>query len=59
PVFHGRTKHIKIRYHYIREMVSEGTLSLKKILGAKNPVDMRTKVVTMEKLMLCATSIGL
>ncbi|GKC72575.1 retrovirus-related pol polyprotein from transposon TNT 1-94, partial [Tanacetum coccineum] len=59
PVVHGRTKHIKIRYHYIRELVSEGTLSLKKILGAKNPIDMLTKVVTTEKLMLCAASTGL
>ncbi|GKD07018.1 retrovirus-related pol polyprotein from transposon TNT 1-94 [Tanacetum coccineum] len=59
PVFHGRTKHIKIRYHYIRELVSEGTLSLKKILGAKNPADMLTKVVTTEKLKLCAAFIGL
>ncbi|GJR87473.1 retrovirus-related pol polyprotein from transposon TNT 1-94 [Tanacetum coccineum] len=59
PVFHGRTKHIKIRYHYIRELVSEGTLSLKKILGAKNPADMLTKVVTTEKLKLCAASTGL
>ncbi|GKD72256.1 hypothetical protein Tco_1330538, partial [Tanacetum coccineum] len=50
PVFHGRTKHIKIRYHYIRELVSEGTLSLKKIRGAKNPADMLTKVVTTEKI---------
>ncbi|GJX06270.1 retrovirus-related pol polyprotein from transposon TNT 1-94 [Tanacetum coccineum] len=58
-VFHGRTKHIKIRYHYIRELVSEGTLSLKKILGAKNPADMLTKVVTTEKLKLCAASTGL
>ncbi|GKE71905.1 hypothetical protein Tco_1529977 [Tanacetum coccineum] len=54
PVFHGRMKHIKIRYHYIRELVSEGTLSLKKILGAKNPADMLSKVVTIEKLKLCA-----
>ncbi|GKF07870.1 hypothetical protein Tco_0042094, partial [Tanacetum coccineum] len=46
PVFHGRTKHIKIRYHSIRELVSEGTLSLKKILGSKNPADMLTNVVT-------------
>ncbi|GJZ80925.1 retrovirus-related pol polyprotein from transposon TNT 1-94 [Tanacetum coccineum] len=59
PVFHGRTKHIKIRYHYIRELVSEGTLSLKKILGAKNPADMLTKVVTTKKLKLCASSTGL
>ncbi|GJQ89640.1 retrovirus-related pol polyprotein from transposon TNT 1-94 [Tanacetum coccineum] len=59
PVFHGRTKHIKIRYHYIRELVSEGTISLKKILRAKNPADMLTKVVTIEKLKLCAASTGL
>ncbi|GKA13746.1 retrovirus-related pol polyprotein from transposon TNT 1-94 [Tanacetum coccineum] len=58
-VFHGRTKHIKIRYHYIRELVSKGTLSLKKILRAKNPADMLTKVVTTEKLKLCAASTGL
>ncbi|GJT61415.1 retrovirus-related pol polyprotein from transposon TNT 1-94 [Tanacetum coccineum] len=59
PVFHGRTKHIKIRYHYIRELVSEGTLYLKKILRTKNPADMLTKVVTREKLKLCTASTGL
>ncbi|GKB24641.1 retrovirus-related pol polyprotein from transposon TNT 1-94 [Tanacetum coccineum] len=58
-VFHGRTKHIKIRYHYIRELVSEGMLSLKTILGAKNLADMLTKVVTTKKLKLCATLTGL
>ncbi|GKD75422.1 hypothetical protein Tco_1333704 [Tanacetum coccineum] len=59
PVFHGRTKHVKIKYHYIRELVSEETLSLKKILGAKNPADMLTKVVTTEKLKLCTASTSL
>ncbi|GJU84592.1 putative RNA-directed DNA polymerase [Tanacetum coccineum] len=59
PVFHGRTKHIKIRYYYIRELVSEGTLSLKKILGAKNLADMLTKVVTTKKLKLYAALTGL
>ncbi|GJW39590.1 retrovirus-related pol polyprotein from transposon TNT 1-94 [Tanacetum coccineum] len=59
PVFHSRRKHIKIRYRYIRELVSEGTLYLKKILGEKNPADMLTKVVTTEKLKLCAASTGL
>ncbi|GKB16362.1 retrovirus-related pol polyprotein from transposon TNT 1-94 [Tanacetum coccineum] len=44
PVFYGRTKHIKIRYHYIREVTSEGTLAFKKIIRAKNPTDMITKV---------------
>ncbi|GJU07579.1 retrovirus-related pol polyprotein from transposon TNT 1-94 [Tanacetum coccineum] len=57
--FHGRTKHIKIIYHYIRELVSEGTLSLNKILRAKNPADMLTKAVTTEKLKLYVASTGL
>ncbi|GKC93648.1 hypothetical protein Tco_1159090, partial [Tanacetum coccineum] len=50
PVFHGQTKHIKIRYHYIRELVSEGTLSLMKIHGAKNPADMFTKVGVLPEM---------
>ncbi|GKD59085.1 retrovirus-related pol polyprotein from transposon TNT 1-94 [Tanacetum coccineum] len=42
-----------------RAQTDEGTLSLKKILRAKNPADMLTKVVTTEKLKLCAASTGL
>nr|GEU63349.1 retrovirus-related Pol polyprotein from transposon TNT 1-94 [Tanacetum cinerariifolium] len=52
PMFHGQTKHIKIRYHYIRELVSEGTLSLKKILEAKNPTDMLTKAEVRENRLI-------
>lgn len=59
PVFHARTKHIQLRYHFTRELISNGTLSLKKILGSKNPADMLTKVVTNEKLKLCIASTGL
>jgi hypothetical protein len=53
PVFHSRTKHIQLKYHYIREKINDGTLSLEKILGAENPADMLTKGVTTEKLRLC------
>lgn len=59
PVFHARTKHIQLRYHFIRELISDGTLSLKKILGSRNPADMLTKVVTKEKLEFCIASTGL
>jgi hypothetical protein len=31
PVFHDRSKHIEIRYHFIRDMVQRGTLMLKYI----------------------------
>ncbi|KAI3791043.1 hypothetical protein L2E82_04591 [Cichorium intybus] len=59
PVFHSRTKHIQMRYHFIRELINDGTLNLKKILGTKNLADMFTKVVTTEKLKFCITSTGL
>ncbi|KAL8115253.1 hypothetical protein AgCh_021912 [Apium graveolens] len=48
PVFHVRTKHIQLRYHFTRELISNGTLSLKKILGSKNPADMLTKTYKSE-----------
>ncbi|GJW01949.1 retrovirus-related pol polyprotein from transposon TNT 1-94 [Tanacetum coccineum] len=43
----------------VRILISKGTLYLKKILEAKNPADMLTKVVTTKNLKLCAASTGL
>ena len=28
PVFHGRSKHIEIRYHFIRELVENGDIKM-------------------------------
>ena len=28
PVFHDKSKHIKIKYHYIRDMVQKGVVKL-------------------------------
>jgi transposase InsO family protein len=59
PAFHSRTKHIEVKYHFIRHLLEKKTLQLEKILGSKNPADMLTKVVTLEKLKLCMASAGL
>ena len=59
PVFHSRCKHIQLRYHFIRELINDGELSLLKISGSENPADMLTKTVTTDKLRLCITSAGL
>ena len=59
PAFHSRTKHIQLRYHFIRSLLDGGQLTLEKILGVKNPADMLTKGVTIEKLKLYSTSVGL
>jgi len=59
PVYHGKTKHIGMRYHFVRGLISDGTISLKNISGAENPADMFTKCVTLDKLKLCVASAGL
>ena len=59
PVYHARTKHIQLRYHFIRSALEDGALVLEKIAGSQNPADMLTKAVTIDKLKLCSTSVGL
>ena len=57
--FHSKSKHIQTKYHFIRYLVEDKLIILEKICGSKNPADMLTKGVTIEKLKLCATSVGL
>ncbi|KAL2224606.1 UNVERIFIED_CONTAM: Retrovirus-related Pol polyprotein from transposon TNT 1-94 [Sesamum indicum] len=59
PAFHSRTKHIEIKYHFIRQLLEKKALQLEKIQGEKNPADMLTKAVAMAKLKLCTASTGL
>ncbi|RVW38125.1 Retrovirus-related Pol polyprotein from transposon TNT 1-94 [Vitis vinifera] len=57
--FHSKSKHIQTKYHFIRYLVEDKLVILEKICGSKNLADMLTKGVTIEKLKLCAASIGL
>ncbi|CAA0810649.1 Unknown protein [Striga hermonthica] len=42
-VFHSRTKIIGIRYQFIRSLLEDEVLTLKKIVGSKNPRNMLMK----------------
>ncbi len=41
-------KHIDVRYHFIRQVVSDNLLELVKIDGTLNPADALTKVIPLE-----------
>ena len=58
-VFHSKSKHIQTKHHFIRYLVEDKLIILKKICGFKNLADMLTKGVTIENLKLCAALIGL
>ena len=43
PQFHGRAKHIDIRHHYVREQMSEGTVTLQYCPSYEMATDILTK----------------
>ncbi|KAJ0944585.1 putative RNA-directed DNA polymerase [Helianthus annuus] len=45
PVFHGRSKHIDIKYHFIRECVERGQISIEHISGELQKADILTKAL--------------
>ncbi|KAH9771354.1 Integrase catalytic domain-containing protein [Citrus sinensis] len=47
-VYHARTKHIDVRFHFVREIVDDGKILLQKIKTAENPADMLTKLEKAE-----------
>ena len=57
--FHSKTKHIQLKYHFIRYVLNEELLKLEEIHTSQNPTDMLTKVVTREKMISCSVLIGL
>lgn len=48
-VFHERTKHIHVRYHFIRDVIAEGDLIVTKIDTEVNPADIVTKALPGKK----------
>ena len=57
-VYHARTKHIDVRFHKIRELVSSSELLLVKVHTSKNTANMLTKPVTTEKFKHCLNLIN-
>ncbi|GJX02709.1 retrovirus-related pol polyprotein from transposon TNT 1-94 [Tanacetum coccineum] len=52
-VFHEKTKHINVRYHFIREVLEAKTVKVLKVGTKHNAVDALTKVVPGLKLQHC------
>nr|GFB28292.1 zinc finger, CCHC-type [Tanacetum cinerariifolium] len=57
PVFHGRSKHIDILYHFIRECVENGHINVEHVSGELQRADIikkalpRLKFITMQQML--------
>lgn len=58
-MFYKRTKHIDIRYHYIRGVIAKGDIKVSKISTHSNPADMMTKLVPTAKFEFCSDLVGI
>ena len=59
PKDHGKTKHIKRKFHYVRHRVEDGDILVSRISSEENPVDPFTKALSKTKHELHVRSIGL
>ncbi|XP_059627659.1 secreted RxLR effector protein 161-like [Cornus florida] len=58
-VLHSRTKHIDIRYHFLRELVEQNVVSLEKVHTYQNLADILTKPLHALKFSYLRKSIGI
>lgn len=49
PAHHGRTKHIDIRFHFIRGLISDELIALKYCKTEEQLADIFTKPLTIQK----------
>ena len=47
--FHEGTKHIDVKFHFIRDVVEQGAIKVEKVMRDDNAADLLTKIVPLVK----------
>ncbi|KAG3012430.1 hypothetical protein PC121_g15203 [Phytophthora cactorum] len=59
PTYSRRTRHIELRWHYVRDQIAKKTVELWKVKTDDNPSDMMTKTLASERFEALGKMIGL
>ena len=57
--FHSKTKHIDVRYHWMRDTLNDELFEHEKIHTNHDGSDMLTKNLPREKLEFCRSAVGM
>ena len=58
PVLHSRTKHIDIRFHFLRDNHERGHIDLIHVPSKRQTADILTKPLEQDTLLACEGSLG-
>jgi hypothetical protein len=58
PVMHGRSKHIDVRYHFLRNLTKEGTIALVHCGSQDQVADLMTKPLKLDAFLKLRTLLG-
>ncbi|GJP65055.1 hypothetical protein CLOP_g21969 [Closterium sp. NIES-67] len=59
PVLHGLTKHMKVKWHWVRSMVTSGEVELHYVKTTAQPADMMTKRLVEQQHWKCCKLAGM
>lgn len=59
PNYSRKTRHIELRWHYVRDQVSKGVVQIHKVESTDNPADLFTKALPLKPLMKFKSMIGM
>ena len=60
PCDHQRSKHIQVRYHFVRQQIEEGVIEAVKVSTELNLADVMTKALASDRhWMLCKRAAGM
>lgn len=59
PVFHGHSKHIDVRFHFIRDCMERGDIVIKHVSSDDQRVDVLTKPMSAVKFVRMRELLGI
>lgn len=57
--YRSKTKNSSIKYHFTRDTIAAGDITVKKVHTSENPVDMLTKSLLVAKFQHCLDLVGI